>query len=73
MRDESPEGAREISPWREPWDFAKGAKSPLGAEETPFSSAPTGLLRCVHAYPQLAQWANFWRPCRGFARNTYAG
>jgi len=73
MRDESPGGAPEISPWREPWDSARDPKSPVGAEGNGVSSAPTGLFRRTHASPQLALWANFWRPCRGFARSAYAG
>src|ERR1017187_6588466 len=66
----SPGGARESSPWREPWEQTRTARSPGGAKE-PFhgdspiaghegpSYAPTGLA-CLWAGPTgLTPWAIF--------------
>src|ERR1019366_9421868 len=66
----SPGGARESSPWRDPWEQTRTARSPGGAKE-PFhgdspiarhegpSYAPTGLA-CLWAGPTgLTPWAIF--------------
>src|ERR1019366_6203910 len=66
----SPGGARESSPWREPWEQTRTARSPGGAEE-PFhgdspiaghegpSYAPTGLARLWAGPTGLTPWAIF--------------
>src|SRR5450756_548536 len=66
----SPGGARESSPWREPWEQTRTARSPGGAKE-PFhgdspiaghegpSYAPTGLARLWAGPTGLTPWAIF--------------
>src|ERR1035437_2641966 len=66
----SPGGARESSPWREPWEKTRTARSPGGAKE-PFhgdspiaghegpSYAPTGLARLWAGPTGLTPWAIF--------------
>src|ERR1035437_2304608 len=66
----SPGGARESSPWREPWEPTRTARSPGGAKE-PFhgdspiaghegpSYAPTGLARLWAGPTGLTAWAIF--------------
>src|ERR1035437_2980606 len=66
----SPGGARESSPWREPWEQTRTARSPVGAKE-PFhgdspiaghegpSYAPTGLARLWAGPTGLTPWALF--------------
>src|ERR1035437_2384463 len=66
----SPGGARESSPWREPWEQTRTARSPGGAKE-PFhgdspiaghegpSYAPTGLARLWAGSTGLTPWAIF--------------
>src|ERR1035437_3129477 len=66
----SPGGARESSPWREPWEQARTARSPGGAKE-PFhgdspiaghegpSYAPMGLARLWAGPTGLTPWAIF--------------
>jgi hypothetical protein len=34
----------------------------VAASKYSISSAPTGLVACVSAFPRLTPWANFWRP-----------
>src|SRR5450759_926134 len=65
----SPGGARESSPWREPWEQTRTARSPGGAKE-PFhgdspiaehegpSYAPTGLARLWAGPTGLTPWAS---------------
>jgi hypothetical protein len=66
----SPGEARESSPWREPWEQTRTARSPEGAKE-PFhgdspiagherpSYAPTGLARLGAGPTGLTPWAIF--------------
>src|ERR1035437_6652473 len=66
----SPGGARESSPWREPWEQTRTARSPGGAKE-PFHGdspiaghegpcyAPTGLARLWAGPTGLTPWAIF--------------
>src|ERR1035437_8409002 len=66
----SPGGARESSPWREPWEQTRTARSPGGAKE-PFhgdspiagherpAHAPTGLARLWAGPTGLTPWAIF--------------
>src|SRR5674476_1643320 len=66
----SPGGARESSPWREPWEQTRTARSTGGAKE-PFhgdspiaghegpSYAPTGLARLWAGPTGLTPWAIF--------------
>src|ERR1035437_242108 len=66
----SPGGARESSPWREPWEQTRTARSPGGAKE-PFhgdspiagherpSYAPTGLAHLWAGPTGLTPWAIF--------------
>src|ERR1035437_2145298 len=72
----SPGGARESSPWREPWEQTRTARSPGGAKE-PFhgdspiaghegpSYAPTGLARLWAVPTGLTPWAWSFYICSG--------